>query len=140
MSGWYVLPDRDLAGIRPGADSGRALLYFHRQIDELAAQLELPALSDFFCPDRAELFAYLREQGVAPDEEALPEEEWFDAKDGLLTVRGLLARLREDSSGIPSPATVISDLEEIERGLDLAEAEGVRFHLARKLPLGRELP
>jgi hypothetical protein len=132
--GWYVLLERDLPGVEVSTDGGRALLYFHRQIDDLAARLELPALSGFFRPDRAAVLEYLRNQGVEPDPESLPDEDWFDAADGLQTVRGLLAHLRDDPAAAPSADKVIADLEELERVLTPADAAGVPFRLTRKLP------
>ena len=132
--GWYVLLERELPGVEPATESGRALLYYQRHVDELAEQLELPLLSGFFCPERAELLAYLRDQGVTPDDHALPEEDWFDAAAGLATVRGLLDRLREEPGDMPQAAKIIADLAELERVLVPAERHGVSFHLARKLP------
>jgi len=137
MSGWYVLLERELPGSGSPPESGKALLYFHHQIDELAERLELPALSGFFCPERSEILAYLRDQGVTRDEDGLPDEEWFEAADGLVTVRGLLARLRLDPSGVPQAQKIIADLEVVERALVAAKAHGIRFHLSRKLPTGQ---
>ena len=91
-------------------------------------------LSAFFRPDRAAVAAFLRSQGVEPDEDSLPEEDWFEAYDGLLTVRGLLERLREDATAVPQGEKVLADLEEIERALVPAEIAGVRFRLTRILP------
>lgn len=132
--GWYVLLEREMPGVAPATDSGKALLYYQRHLDELAVQLDLPRLSAFFCPERSELVAYLREQGVTPGEVDLPSEDWFDAATGLETVRGLLDRLRADPGEMPQVAKIIADLEELERVLAPAAEGGVRFHLSRKLP------
>ncbi|MFL5342061.1 MAG: hypothetical protein ACJ8F7_18100 [Gemmataceae bacterium] len=132
--GWYVLLERDLPGVEVSTDGGRALLYFHHHIDELAARLELPLLSGFFCPDRAGVLDYLRAQGVEPDPEMLPEEEWFEPADGLLTVRRLLGHLRDEPAALPSRDKIAADLEEVERILTPADRDGVRFRLSRKLP------
>jgi hypothetical protein len=136
-AGWHVRLERELAEVERSADSGKALLYFHHQIDDLASGLGLQPLSGFFCPDKEEVVAYLRDQGVNPDDDAIPDPEWFDASDGLATVRGLLARLRDDPTSVPQGEKVISDLEDLERALVPAELHGVRFHLTRKLPMSR---
>jgi hypothetical protein len=132
--GWYVLLERDVPGLDISADGGKSLLYFHRQIDDLSARLQLPPISGFFRPDRAGVLAYLQEQGVEPDPDALPDEDWFEPEDGLDTVRGLLDQLRADPTSAPSGEKLIGELEEIERILGAAEREGVRFRLSRKLP------
>ena len=132
--GWHVLLESDLPGVEISADTGKALLYYHHQIDELAAELGVAPLSGFFRPDRAGVAAFLRSQGVESDDDALPDEDWFEAFDGLVTVRGLLERLREDASAVPQGEKVIADLEEIERALVPAEIAGVRFRLTRNLP------
>src|SRR5437870_1715057 len=130
--GWYVLLQRELADLEVSTGGGRALLYFHRQIDDLAMRLGLAPLSGFFRPDRAGVLEYLRGQGVEPDPESLPDEDWFEPSEGLATIRGLLAHLRGDVQAVPSGEKVIGDLEEIERVLDPAERDGVRFRLSRK--------
>ena len=96
----------------------------------------MPPLSGCFRPDRAGVAAFLRSQGVEPDEDALPEEDWFEADEGLVTVRGLLERLREDSTAVPQGEKVVAELEEIEQALVPAEIAGVRFRLTRTLPTG----
>jgi hypothetical protein len=132
--GWHVLLETDLPGVEISPDAGKALLYYHHQIDELAVNLGVPSLSGFFRPDRAAVAAFLLSQGVEPDEDALPDEDWFEAYEGLLTVRGLLERLREDADAVPQGAKVIADLEEIERVLVPAEIAGIHFRLTRALP------
>ena len=132
--GWHVLLESDLPGVHPSPDAGKALLYYHHQIDDLASELGVTPLSAFFRPDRAGVAAFLRSQGVEPDEDALPEEDWFEAYEGLLTVRALLERLRENAAVVPQGEKVVADLEEVERALVPAEVAGVRFRLTRVLP------
>lgn len=132
--GWHVLLESDLPDVHPSPDAGKALLYYHHQIDDLATDVGVTPLSAFFRPDRAGVAAFLRSQGVEPDEDALPEEDWFEAYDGLVTVRGLLDRLRADSGAVPQGEKVVADLEEIEGALVPADVAGVRFRLTRVLP------
>lgn len=131
--GWRVVLQQELAG-EVNAESGKSLLYYHRQIDELAEQLELIALSRFFSRSPADVAEYLRNQGFERNIDELPEEEWFDPADGLHTVRGLLEHLRLTPSAAPQSDKIIADLEEIERALIVAEAGAVPFHLGRELP------
>ncbi len=132
--GWRVVLQQETAGVEVSAEAGRSLLYYHRQIDELAEQLELAALSRFFSRSPADVAEYLRSQGFERNVDELPEEEWFDPADGLRTIRGLLEHLRVTPSAAPQSDKIIADLEEIERTLIVAEAGAVPFHLGRELP------
>lgn len=60
----------------------------------------------------------------------VPPEEWFEASEGLQSVRRLIAFLQSTPDRIASPDDVIADLEEIEQILLAAEKHGVRFHLS----------
>jgi hypothetical protein len=131
--GWHVRLEHDLPDVEIVADGGRALLYHQRQIDELAERLALPPLSGFFSTDPESVGNYLAEQGLDPASFDLPEEEWFDAADGLATVQGLIAALRTDGGEIPQAERVLADLEIVEQNLSVAALHNVRFHLARHL-------
>ncbi len=139
-SGWRVMLQQELPGEAAIADTGKALLYFHRQIDDLAERLELVPLSRFFSRSPHDIAAYLRTQGVEPNLDDLPEEEWHDPADGLRTARGLLEALRVSPKSVPQPEKIVADLEEIERILIPAEREDIRFHLGRELPVLGEPP
>ena len=131
--GWRVVLEQEISGIDPSG-GGKALLYYHRQIDELAERLELTPPSRFFSRSPGDIAEYLRSQGFERSLDELPEEEWFDPADALRSVRGLLEALRLTPSAAPEPARIVADLEQIEQALVLAEARGIRFHLGRELP------
>jgi len=139
--GWHVRLERDLPGVEISSDAGKALLYYQRQIDELAERIELPRLSSYFSADPQGVATYLAEQGLDPDSFDLPEEAWFDAADGLLTFRGLIDAIRTDPAGILQPEKILADLVCVEQTLAIAALHDVRFHLARILtPPERDLP
>jgi hypothetical protein len=125
--------EQEIAGVEPGG-GGKALLYYHRQIDELAERLDLIPPSRFFSRSPGDIAEYLRNQGFERSLDELPEEEWFDPADALRSVRGLLEALRSTPAAAPEPARIVADLEQIEQALVLAEARGIRFHLGRELP------
>jgi len=136
----FVTLEKPIRGLKDDM-SGKALAWCQLQIDALARRLGLQSLDDFIsCPpeDLAELMEDLK----TPTGEAieLPEEQWFDAEDGLGTVRGLLAHLRENPAAIAKldrvdrddPGlgdAVVEDLESAERLLSAAAKRKVRFHL-----------
>jgi len=131
-AGWSVVLENQAAAA-VDAKGGKALLYYHRQIDDLAERLGLTPLSDFFSRDPQAIATYMRTLGIEPDLDALADEEWFEAADGLATVRGLLAHLREEPNAVPEPAKVLADLEIVVAALAAAEQAGTRFHLGREL-------
>jgi len=133
-NGWRVILEREVTGGSAPTPAGRSLLYYQRQIDELAERLGFAPFSNFFSRDPNDIAAYLRRQGVKPDMDQLPEEEWFEASDGLATVGGLLNQLRVDAAGVPEPQKIIADLEQVEQTLAIALENAVRFHLGRELP------
>src|SRR5258706_14199698 len=94
----------------------------------------MPALSGFFSRSPHDIAEYLRGQGVEPNLDNLPDEEWFEAGDGLRTVRAILEELRSFPAGVPQSEKVVADLEEVEKALISAEVLGIRFHLGRALP------
>lgn len=134
-AGWTVVYESDVPAPSYGPTAGKSLLYYHHQIDELARHLGLTPLSAFFSRNPQDIIRYMQDLGVEPDPAMLPDEEWFDPSEGLVTVRGLLVQLRADVGDIPEPARVISDLEMIEKALLIAVDRGVRFHLGRALHL-----
>jgi hypothetical protein len=134
--GWHVVLERELPVPAVDPAQGRSLIFFQHELDELARRLELEPLTGFVSavPDR--VAEYLREQGLDPEKFPVPEEEWFEAADGLATVRGLVAHLRATPKSVTDPVRVLRDLDAVERMLVLAEAAEVRFHLASQLPRG----
>ena len=132
-AGWSVILEQGESEIALGA--GKSLFYYHRHIDDLAERLGLTPLSDFFSRSRADILAYLRDAGVERDPETIPDEEWFEAAEGLATVQGLLAHLRDEPASVPEPGKVVADLEVVERALRAAVETGMRFHLGRALSL-----
>jgi len=137
----FVTLENPIRGLKDDM-SGKALAYCHLQIDVLARKLGLQPLEDFISFE-PEALAELMEDMKGPNGEAieLPEEQWFDAADGLRTIGGLLAhlqgnpeelakidRLDPDRGGCLAEG-VVRDLLEAEKLLSAAAKRNVRFHL-----------
>ena len=133
-AGWYVALEGSESHSVALPHRGKALLFAQFQLEEIADELGLPALKAFFSSDPAAMADYFRRQGLEPDPDALPDEEWFDATDALPTVRALLARLQGDPRAVPQGEKVTADLRAMERALADAAARAVRFHIATRLP------
>lgn len=101
---------------------GKALSTALDILDDLAHQLRVKSLMEFFSPDPGNL---LETEGL----ESTWDEEWFAASAGLATVRALLSHLEaNDILGLEKRA-VIADLKKFEQVLGTADAKGLRWHL-----------
>lgn len=88
--------------------AGRALVGWLERLDRDAVELGLPT--------------FAAHGGGAFDADA--QGPWFDAGDGLRTVRGVLARSRNQLDG-----DVVADLRALEEVLTIAAAKAIRFRL-----------
>ena len=127
---FFIVAERDV----PGLDvfvNGKALAHVpHRQLEKLAAQAGVRPLIEFYSLDPEEAASILEDEEIEPPEGGFPPTQWFEAQDGLATVRGLIAFLESNPTAIANMSAVIDDLlgfEEVLRGLASAD---VRWHLA----------
>ena len=124
----YVVLERELTEAEPLIIhmSGKALAGAMDDLEALAEELGVPSLLSFFGASSEEYEELLDDMVGAPDL-APPPEPWFSAAEGLRTVRALLARLRAPEEEF---VDALTDLEDMERILAIAEREQVRFHVA----------
>jgi multidrug efflux pump subunit AcrA (membrane-fusion protein) len=83
-------------------------------LDKIAAKANVLPMSTFVNPDPEGL------SGSSPD--------WFDAADGIETVRGLLAELKQSLKAIKNGEKVAEDLAVLDKDVALAKQKGVKFH------------
>jgi len=134
-AGWYVALEREVAGtggVLP--HNGKALLFAQHQLEQIARRLGLPALKTYFSSDPAALAGYLKEQGIDTNADELAAEEWYDPAEALPTVRRLLEDLADPPVGLAQVDRVRADLAAMEAVLVVADAHGVRVHIATGLP------
>lgn len=122
-------------GEDPGYDifvNGQALARNEDALDRLAERLRVPPLLEFFSADENSM-ALLLEQGVASPEWArhLPQPQWYEAPDGLITVSALLDFLSTNEAALGSETQpVLSELREYERVLRNTARHELRWHIA----------
>jgi hypothetical protein len=112
--------------------NGHALARNEDALERLAERLHVHPLLEFFSADENSM-ALLLEQGAADPNWArhLPQPQWFDASDGLLTVRALLDFLGSTPAALGSEThPVLSELREYERVLRKTSQHGLRWHVA----------
>ena len=122
-------------GEDPGFDifvHGHALARNEDALERLAERLNVRPLLEFFSADENSM-ALLLEQGAANPEWArhLPQPQWFDAPEGLLTVCALIDFLAEAPAALGSETLpVLIELREYERVLRKTAQHGLRWHVA----------
>ncbi len=125
---FYIVPERDVVGFDIFV-SGKALAGCE-QLDQFAELAGVQPLMEFFSQDPVELAEFLESEGVDPDPDALTEERWFPAADGLRSVRGILAFLAANPKTTRDLPAIVEDLHALESVLGRLETEGIRWHLA----------
>lgn len=122
-------------GEDPGFDifvNGHALARNEDALERLAESLQVPPLLQFFSADENSM-CLLLEQGAGDPEWArhLPEPQWFDPVDGLMTVRKLIRYLIGSPMcfGSETPP-ILNELREYERVLEKTKKYKLRWHLA----------
>jgi hypothetical protein len=122
-------------GEDPGYDifvNGHALARNEDALERLAARLNVPSLLEFFSADENSM-ALLLEQGAGDPEwtHHLPQPQWFDAADGLLTIRALIDFLAGEPTALGSETQpVLLELRAYERVLIKTAQHGLRWHMA----------
>jgi len=122
-------------GEDPGFDifvNGHALARNEDALEQLAESLQVVPLLQFFSADENSMCVLL-EQGAGDPEWArhLPEPQWYDPADGLVTVRALIRFLIDSPVSFGSETLpVVSELREYERVLEKTRKYKLRWHLA----------
>jgi hypothetical protein len=122
-------------GEDPGFDifvNGQALARNEDALEAMAGRLNVNPLLEFFSADENSM-ALLLEQGAGDPDWArhLPQPQWFNAAEGLVTVRALIHFLTDDPAALGSETPpVLLELREYERVLSKTAQRGLRWHLA----------
>ena len=122
-------------GEDPGFDifvNGHALARNEDSLEQLADSLRVAPLLQFFSADENSMCVLL-EQGAGDPEWArhLPEPQWFDPVEGLVTVRALIRFLVDSPVSLGSETLpILTELREYERVLEKTRKYKLRWHLA----------
>ncbi len=123
-------------GDDPGYDifvNGQALARNEDALERLAERLHVTPLLEFFSADENSM-ALLLEQGVASPEWAshLPQPQWYNAPDGLLTICALIEFLVANPAALGSETQPVFSVElrEYERVLRKTAQRNLHWHIA----------
>jgi glycine/D-amino acid oxidase-like deaminating enzyme len=123
------LPDAFAAYAKTG--SGKALARESEKLDFAARCRGVPPLTSLLSESQAALAEKLKTEGFDPAKMRLPPEVWFNAGEGLKTVRALAEQVRAKLNDFRQPNPILRDLSAAETLLIAAEAAGVRFHFTK---------
>jgi hypothetical protein len=123
-SALYIVAEKDLSDFDMVVD-GKALARAEKDLSAVCARIGVKSLMNFFSQNPDDLADMLGED--VPD---LPPEKWFEAQDGLVTIRALLSRLDAGTESINSAPAVANDLRACERVLAHLEEKKTRWHFA----------
>ncbi|HXS77755.1 MAG TPA: hypothetical protein VN753_16360 [Terracidiphilus sp.] len=122
-------------GEDPGFDifvNGHALARNEDALERLAESLGVAPLLQFFSADENSMCVLL-EQGAGDPEWAhhLPDPQWFNPADGLITIRAMIGFLSQSPLAFGSETQpVLTELREYERVLAKTQRYNLRWHLA----------
>lgn len=124
----FIVPEKEVEGLDHFVNGKSIGHESDRAIDDFCRALGVTSLYKFCSQDPEELADFIEsEGGEVPDH--LPGLEWFEAADGLRTVRAMLNALESGASPFEDTGGVVEDLKEYEAVLARLETEGVRWHM-----------
>lgn len=126
---YYIVLEREIEGFDPFVN-GKALGHCDEQaLMKLCKKLGVKPLMEFSSQDPEEIADLMEDAGVdVPDK--LPATQWFEAADGLVTVRALAAHLAAEPKALKNGKAIAEDFGEYVGVLERGEKEGVRWYLA----------
>ena len=124
---WYVVLEREIAGVDARVN-GKALGRAGKVLEMLAKELGVVPLMQFYSAAPEELAGFADEHGIDGTRIKMTQEKWFEAEDGLRSVRGLIRA--GERKGVVGSDPIVDDLRAFEKVLERAKEAGVRWHLA----------
>ncbi|MGC4071714.1 MAG: hypothetical protein QM760_04225 [Nibricoccus sp.] len=122
-SALYIVAKKAVPEIDMTID-GKTLAASEEELSAICARAGVKGLMEFFSQNPEELAALLGEEVPG-----VPPEQWFDAGDGLVTVRTLLSHLESDGKSHTS-ARAIEDLKRCDRVLAELQKRKISWHFA----------
>lgn len=124
----YIVPEKPLAGIDDFVNGKAVASVDEVELDELCKRLKVKSLWAFVSQDLGD-FADLLEEGDELDlSDSMPDEQWFNAEDGLKTVRALQGHLVTEPRALSNSTDFLEDLQEYEWVLNALAEQEIRWH------------
>jgi hypothetical protein len=129
MPSYYIALERTI----PNFDAyvnGNLLAKEGDALERLAKKIGVRPLLSFLSVSPEEVTSVVGDEGETIERlgDKAPREQWFNAEDGLTTVRKLMSHL--EFLKLDRSDQVLSNLKDFERVLETARQHSVRWHLA----------
>jgi len=122
------LPDATAAYVKTKA--GKALARESDRIDSTARRRSVPPITSLLSESTEKLAAQMTADGFDVSKMRLPAERWYDAGEGLKSVRTLIEHVTANLNDFKQPNPILRDLKAVEAYLAAADQAGVRFHFS----------
>jgi len=113
------------------AKSGKALARETDKLDSTARRKGVAPFTSLLSESQAALIEQLKADGFDPAKMRLPPETWFDASQGLKTVRAVAEYVGANLNDFKQPNPILKDLKAAEALLMAAEQAGMKFHFTK---------
>lgn len=120
--------DLDSIDIMP---SGKAIAKAIDRLDDIAQEIGVTRLSDFLAGNDEDLSDIAEQEGwdLGGFGPSTSGAGWFDAGDGLESVRAILGYIESDPEAVKRPKAIGEELREFEKVLEEAANHNIRFRL-----------
>ena len=126
------LPDAAASAAYAKAAGGKALAREIDRLDSAARRKNVQPLTALLSESQADLRTKLEADGFDPSKMRLPPELWFDAAEGVKTVRAVAEYVSANLNDFKQPNPILRDLKSAEALLAAASAAGIRVHFTKK--------
>jgi hypothetical protein len=127
---YYIALEQDLdeIDIMP---SGKAVAKMMDRLDEITDEIGVTRLSDFVGGESEDLSEIAEQEGwdLGGFGASTGGAQWFDASDGLDTVRALAGYIESDPDSIKRAKALLEEFAEFQKVLEIAQQHNVRFRL-----------
>ena len=128
---FFIVLDKENPGFNTMVN-GKFLSRDSKRLAKIAQSLGIRQLEDYvsYAPDEARaLMEELGAESERAEATKLPEQQWFEAQEGLDLVAKLTDHVRANPKAVTNAKGVLADLKEYKEVLEKARAVGARWNL-----------
>jgi hypothetical protein len=128
---YIITLEKELPESAAAAKIGAALARETDRLDLAARSAKVPAITELLSENQSALIQQMKDEGMDPTRMRLPPEQWYDAGEGLKTVRGLIEYVNANLNNFKLPNPILKALKSHEATLVAAQKAGVKFHFTK---------
>ena len=109
--------------------NGKFIAQESERLDRIAQSVGLRMLGEYVSVNPVEAREEIAALGGDPHEVGLPDENWYEAEEGVEWVSKVIAYIESNTGSTGNDAGVLSDLKEYQVVFNQARAIGAKWHL-----------